>query len=155
MFAAILRLEGSGLGNCAYISEGLENRFVTAAKKYCTVDDILKYVKTKRYTYTRLSRAVLSILLKTDKETVAEHSEKGTAYAKVLAADKIGLELIKKMKKYFPVISCGADYKKAGEYAQKQFELEMRAQDIASLCCENISKRICARDMLEKPYILN
>ncbi len=154
-FTAILRFEGSLLSNRAYISEGLENRFIAAAGKYSTVNDILKYVKTKRYTYTRLSRAMLSILLKTDKETVAEHSKKGAAYAKVLAADDIGLELLKKIKKNFPVISCGADYKKAGDYAKKQFELEMRAQDIASLCCENISKRICARDMTEKPYILN
>lgn len=54
------------------VSEGIENRFIDCASKYKDFNDLLLAVKTKRYTYTRLKRIVLRLLLKIDKETVAE-----------------------------------------------------------------------------------
>lgn len=154
LFTGILRTERKNLKSFAYIAEGLENRFVSAAEKNFTVEDILSAVKTKRYTHTRLSRAALSILLGTEAGTVSLHAQKGAAYAKVLAANKTGLKILGSVKEKFPVISRGADYKKLDSFAAEQFELEMKAQNIAALCCKNKSKMICGRDLLEKPYII-
>jgi len=45
------------------MGEGLENRFRRYAKDYTSLTPILDAVKTKRYTYTRLQRAVLGVVL--------------------------------------------------------------------------------------------
>ncbi len=54
------------------VSEGLENRFIDNAQKLKDFNDILVAVKTKRYTFTRLKRIVLRLLLKIDKDIVAQ-----------------------------------------------------------------------------------
>ncbi len=54
------------------VSEGIENRFVEMSQKYKDFEDILLAVKSKRYTFTRLKRIVLRLLLKIDKDIVSE-----------------------------------------------------------------------------------
>lgn len=54
------------------VSEGIENRFLESAKKFKDFNELLIDVKTKRYTYTRLKRIVLRLLLKIDKNIVSE-----------------------------------------------------------------------------------
>lgn len=54
------------------VSEGIENRFVEMSQKYKEFEDILLAVKSKRYTFTRLKRIVLRLLLKIDKDIVTE-----------------------------------------------------------------------------------
>ena len=54
------------------VSEGIENRFLESAKKFKDFNDLLLDVKTKRYTYTRLKRISLRLLLKIDKDTVSQ-----------------------------------------------------------------------------------
>ena len=52
------------------VNEGLENRFVEACKDIKDLNDLLMEVKSKRYTYTRLKRIVLRMLLGIDKEVI-------------------------------------------------------------------------------------
>ena len=54
------------------VSEGIENRFIEQSQKYKDFNDILLAVKTKRYTFTRLKRIVLRLLLKIDKDIVGQ-----------------------------------------------------------------------------------
>ena len=54
------------------VSEGIENRFIDSAKKFKDFNELLLDVKTKRYTYTRLKRIVLRLLLKIDKDIVSQ-----------------------------------------------------------------------------------
>ena len=54
------------------VSEGIENRFLESAKKFKDFNELLLDVKTKRYTYARLKRIVLRLLLKIDKNIVSE-----------------------------------------------------------------------------------
>lgn len=54
------------------VTEGIENRFIESAKKFKDFNELLLDVKTKRYTYTRLKRIVLRLLLKIDKEIISE-----------------------------------------------------------------------------------
>lgn len=53
------------------VSEGIENRFINSAQKFKDFNELLLDVKTKRYTYTRLKRIVLRLLLKIDKDIVS------------------------------------------------------------------------------------
>lgn len=54
------------------VSEGIQNRFIDSARKFKDFNELLLDVKTKRYTYTRLKRIVLRLLLKIDKEIVGK-----------------------------------------------------------------------------------
>lgn len=154
LFTGILR-RNEDLQNIAYVAEGLENRFVKGAQQYCTVEDIISYVKTKRYTYTRLSRVCANMLVGMSKRELAENVSGGVAYTRVLGASACGTSVLReiKNKSKIPVISRGADYINMDLYGRKQFELEMRAGNIASLCAENPSERGANSDLLRRPFV--
>ncbi len=61
----------SDIKNVYDVSEGIENRFINSAQKFKDFNELLLDVKTKRYTYTRLKRIVLRLLLKIDKDIVS------------------------------------------------------------------------------------
>ncbi len=151
-FTGLLR-RNENLADIAYVAEGVENRFVKAAENCFTIEDIIAFVKTKRYTHTRLSRISASILVGMDKNVLAENVASGVAYARVLGANAVGTALIRHIKENIPVISRGADYVNLNEYGKKQFELEMRAGNICALCAEKPSERIANTDLLKCPYI--
>lgn len=68
------------------VSEGIENRFIASAKKFKDFNELLLDVKTKRYTYTRLKRIVLRLLLKIDKDIVSQiYKMEKLPFIKVLA----------------------------------------------------------------------
>ena len=52
------------------VSEGLENKFKDSAKNFKNIQELLLDVKSKRYSFTRLKRIVLRLLLNIDKESV-------------------------------------------------------------------------------------
>lgn len=52
------------------VSEGLENKFKESAKHFKDIKELLLDVKSKRYSYTRLKRILLRLLLNIDKETI-------------------------------------------------------------------------------------
>lgn len=55
------------------VSEGLENRIYAAAKSCRTRDELITRVKTKRYTYARISRILVCALLSITREMVEAH----------------------------------------------------------------------------------
>lgn len=68
------------------VSEGIENRFISSAQKFKDFNELLLDVKTKRYTYTRLKRIVLRLLLKIDKDIVSQiYKMDKLPFVKVLA----------------------------------------------------------------------
>lgn len=76
------------LANIQDISEGLHNRIIEACGTQHCISDILAELKSKRYTYTRLSRALLHILLDINKKDFAEFSMKAPHYIRVLGFRK-------------------------------------------------------------------
>lgn len=152
LFTGLLR-RNENLSDIAYVAEGVENRFVKAAETCFGVEDIITFVKTKRYTHTRLSRIAASILVGMDKTTLSENMSGGVAYARVLGANATGTALLRNIKENIPVISRGGDYVNLDEYGRKQFELEMKAGNICALCAENPDERIANTDLLKSPYI--
>lgn len=58
------------LKNIYDVSEGLENRFIECCKDIKSLNELLLEVKSKRYTYTRLKRIVLRLLLGIDKSII-------------------------------------------------------------------------------------
>lgn len=56
------------------IDEGVENRILNAASSNFKVTDIIKAVKTKRYTFTKLQRALLHIILDIKKSDLKKYN---------------------------------------------------------------------------------
>jgi len=69
------------------MSEGLHNRIISAAKSIYLISDIVKQVKTKRYTYTKIQRVIMNIILNVTKPFFNEHSGK-PPYIRVLGFNK-------------------------------------------------------------------
>ncbi len=152
-FTALLR-RGDDFSDIAYVAEGVENRFVKGAEKYCSINDILGYVKTKRYTHTRLSRIAAAIMTGLTSDELKSNIESGVLYARVLGIGKNGQSLIKSIKKRgsIPVISRGGEYSSFDNNLKSQFELEMRAGNVISLCYDNPGH--ANSDLLNVPFIL-
>lgn len=80
------------------VSEGLENRFIEFSKRTKDLNELLLNVKTKRYTFSRLKRIVLSLLLKINEKTVKEiYKTENLPFIKVLAFKQDNEELLKKV----------------------------------------------------------
>lgn len=83
------------LENFLTVDEGIENRLVEGMKKSNSYKEFLQYVKTKRYTYNKLNRMCIHILLGIKKqENVHELS-----YIKILGFNEKGQNYIKSLKK--------------------------------------------------------
>lgn len=76
------------------VDEGIENRLVEKMKNSHTLEEFIKNVKTKRYTYNKISRMCTHILLGIRKsDNTGELS-----YIKILGFNKIGKEYLHKRK---------------------------------------------------------
>ena len=85
-----------------YGSEGLWRKFMHAARKERTVEEILTAVKSKRYTRSRLDRMMMCAFLGITQETL----ETPVPYTRVLALNDRGREILKlaRAKGHFPNI---------------------------------------------------
>lgn len=75
--------------------EGLGNRLQKAAREVDTVAGLIERTKSKRYTYTRISRWLYQILLGIDREL----QERAPEYIRILGFTEKGREIIRKSKK--------------------------------------------------------
>ncbi len=104
------------------VSEGLENRIIECASASSSIGELLKKIKTKRYTMARIKRILLLIFLKITKSM----QNKKIPYIKILGTNKKGLEILKKAKKTsaLPIVSRLQEIKKLGKKATDFFESE-------------------------------
>ncbi len=109
------------------VTEGLENKFISAAREVNNVDELCMAVKSKRYTLSRIRRIAYSSLIGLTKEL----GNMSPTYIRVLGANSSGRELLREMKKKstLPVITKPADFK-----GDMIFDFNTRAEDIFALC---------------------
>jgi len=132
------------------MDEGLEYRFISAARTAQSREELLSLVKTKRYTHARLSRAAANTLLGITKEFAAAHTS--PTYARILGFRKDTAPLLREIKERasIPLITKAADY----DPDEALFALDVRAQDLWSLGCKNPTLRRAGRDFTTSPVIL-
>ncbi len=113
------------------ISEGLENRIISAANEFSSLDDILTAVKSKRYTHARLRRILLSSYL----GITAELQRQPVPYLRVLALTETGAKVLSVAAKHteVPLISSLKEAERISPLAAELARLEVRAGDIYSL----------------------
>ncbi len=130
------------------MDEGLEYRFLAAAKTARTRDELILAVKSKRYTYARISRVCMNILLNVTKDFVREHNM--PTYARALGFRRDAQPLLRAIKDHasIPLVT------KAADYEDPLFALDIRAQDLWSLGCAAPELRRSGRDYVTGPSII-
>ncbi|MCL2577587.1 MAG: nucleotidyltransferase family protein [Defluviitaleaceae bacterium] len=118
------------------LGEGLENRFRKLCGNFSKISEFLTAVKTKRYTLTRLQRAVLGIILGISTADMDFYeSNGGPGYIRVLGFRKESADLLGEMTKKatLPVITHGAAIDTillSGTASAKMLAKELEAGDI-------------------------
>lgn len=106
-----------------YGSEGLWRKLMHASRRENSLEDILSSVKSKRYTRTRLDRMVMCAFLGITQEDMT----KEVPYARVLAFNDRGRDLLNRVKKQ-------GFFRNCGEETGDPYEiLERRAGDLYGL----------------------
>lgn len=126
LFHRLLTSSPEALAKHHEVTEGLEYRMkkMLPELKRLTVEELLEKLKTKRYTYTKLQRMLLHILLQHDRQTLAPGQlAQGPGYLRVLAFSPKGRELLKKMKgrSSLPIVT------RAAALSHPGLELDIRA----------------------------
>lgn len=135
------------LAAIADVSEGLENRFISAAMESVTVDELCMRVKTKRYALSRIRRIAYAGLLGLTKEMASLPP----AYIRVLGMTRRGKELLRKMK---TAAALPVAIKPSALRGDKIFDFNSRAEDVFALCASSPALKRGGRDLTESPIIL-
>lgn len=130
---------------------GLENRIIEAANKYDDIIDIIEAIKTKRYTYTRIKRILIHILL--DINYNKNDILNLPAYVRVLASNKKGFKILKKIKNNsnLPIINKVSDFNSSNN--NKMLDLDIMASNVYFMGIKNSSNIKNNFDFYISPYI--
>jgi len=117
------------------LGEGLENRFRHYAREHSQLTDILDAVKTKRYTYTRLQRAALGVILGITKP----NKDKTPPYIRVLGFKREKANLLGELARNanLPVITHNKSAAQLDTRGKSMLEKEHEASDIYNLAQGN------------------
>ena len=86
-----------------YGSEGLWRKLMHAARKHCSLEDIINETKSKRYTRTRINRMIMCAYLGITEEIRLAP----IPYVRVLAFNEKGRKVLKNARKYGNFINIG------------------------------------------------
>lgn len=93
--------EGNSINKYLTVDEGIENRILKVIDKCNSMEELINAVKTKRYTYNKLSRMFIHILCSLTKEEVQKNKE--IKYIRVLRFNEVGRKHLNKIKKELDV----------------------------------------------------
>ena len=116
------------------VDEGLNTRIKNQIYKSNNLEELIQNIKTKRYTYNKISRMLNHILCSFTK---SENNIRDLEYIRILGFDKKGQEYLKNIKKDMntPILN------KYDTRKYKTLEIEKRVSDIYSLIYEDIIKQ--------------
>ena len=124
------------------MSGGIENRLTEAALTAKTAEEAVKAVKSKRYSESRVRRAILSAML----EVTPDRASERPLFTTVLASNERGRQVLSLARKTatISVLSKMSDSKRLSDKAAEQFALHMRAERLAEMCCHGEPRRVGA-----------
>ena len=132
---AILSTDADMIEDCPSAGEGLANLLKSAISDADSWTSFIKRIKTKRYTYTRLSRLCIQLMLGI---TRSKYDISGPEYIRVLGFNEKGRTLLAEMRNdesaELPVIiNVNKSSGQLNEKALRLLELDMHAADIYNL----------------------
>jgi len=134
--------------NLPDVSEGIENRIYKAIETSESFSQLIEAVKTKRYTYSRISRIMTQYFIGFDFYDTAAMRKMDCEYARVLGFNKKGAELLRLAKKRsaIPLIT------KVRKNEFKTMDLELQATRAYSLLNDKIRFN---EDFYRPPGVMN
>jgi len=155
LMALLRRTSSQELQEIVDITEGLENRIIKTALQSNSLQEFLSRLKTKRYTYTRLQRFLIHLLLNYTKEQ-AKRLQDGPPYLRLLGFTPQGQTLLKEIKRKspLPLITKGAHihkYLSNNPTVQQFWEMEVRATNLYTLLYPHPKVRRGNLDYLQEP----
>lgn len=138
------------LKNILDVKEGLHNRILDISNYHDNIIDIISGIKTKRYTHTRIQRILMHILLDIHFERHEILNFK--PYARILASNQKGFEILKEIKKKsdVPIINKVANHRYNNDPC---FQLDIRSSNIYFLGVKNNTNIKNNFDYYISPYI--
>jgi len=154
LFHALAVSDTASLAGFRDIGEGLEHRIKQALPSLPSLDfeALIEAVKTRRYTRTRLQRALLSVLLGHRKDELAPtRLAEGIAYIRVLGFTDKGRRLLRRMRATarLPVLLSAANPPVSSRY----LELDTEASAAYALGYRNAKPRDLYRDYTDAPVM--
>ncbi len=139
------------------VTEGLENRISALAQECGDTTEFLGKLKTKRFTYTRLQRFLIHLLLNYTRDN-EKHIKKGPPYLRVLGFSKKGQTLLKTISSAsdLPVIVKAAHAKKYcrnDESFNAFWEMDTLATNLYNLAYPEVSQRTGNQDYRRGPVL--
>ena len=98
LLARLLTMQGRELEAIFGLQEGLANRLLAKSRQSQTLQELIAGMVTSRYPASRISRIVPHLLLGTGERAAREAAETGPLYARVLAFDEVGRDLLHAIK---------------------------------------------------------
>lgn len=125
---------GNNINKYHTVEEGIENRVIKAVYTSNNYEELIKNIKTKRYTYNKISRMLLHILINLTKE---EALNINIDYIRILGFNTKGQKYLNTIKRKIE-IPLLTGYKKN---ISKLLDIELRVTNIYSLVAVDISKK--------------
>lgn len=113
------------LAEFADMDTGLAARFISSARECGSLDEFYRSAATKKYTDSRVRRAVFNCLLGVKKEML----DTAPPFSIMLAANSTGCKILKEVKKRegLPIITKPSDYMSFGEDVSRAFEFSNKS----------------------------
>lgn len=85
--------------NLFEVKEGIDNKFIKEIYNSSSYEDLILKAKSKRYTYTKISRLLCQLFFSLDNYNFNELLQDDNLYARVLGFNDKGRQILKEMKK--------------------------------------------------------
>ncbi|KAB7707957.1 nucleotidyltransferase [Bacillus aerolatus] len=144
----LLSSSAAELANIYDVAEGIEHRLKEASLRAQNFSEFMQSVKTKRYTWTRIQRMLVHILLHVSKEDMAAAIE-SVRYVRLLGMNGQGREYLNRIKKNMelPLITRAASYKEA-------LALDVKAAEVYALGLPPHSSHSLLQSEFNEPPII-
>lgn len=130
---SVLSATSSELEIIASAGEGLGNKLKNEIRYASSREDMIERLKSKRYTYTRLSRLLTQTVLGINKESISN----AASYIKVLAFNERGAAFIRRLRKSdkcrLPFIDSAARSVSRNPEIADTLSIDIRANDIYNI----------------------
>lgn len=133
--------------NLPDVSEGIENRIFDAIEQANSFEELISLVKTKRYTYSRISRIITQFFIGFDNFDTRTLRKAEAPYARILGLNEKGAQILKRAKQLssIPLIT------KIKTHEFEVMDLEIQATNAYSLLNRNIKFN---QDFYNSPVII-
>jgi len=149
--AKILQTSSKRLEEVFSAGEGLGNKLKNEIRYVSSTEQLIERMKSKVYTYSRISRLLTHILLDIDEKAVLESAK----YIRILALDDIGAKFLKEVKKRecakLPILTNINKELKDYPQIQPTLEKDILASDMYNIITRN--DLYDYSDYIMKPYI--